>query len=78
MPDHKLVVSADGPEARLGLLQAGVLVEYFLERTRERGIAGNIYKGRISRVLPGMQADAAERFAEAVSKAAPALRVANA
>src|SRR4030095_8602335 len=56
MPDSKLVVSAEGPEARLGHLEDGVLLEYFLERTRERGISGNIYKGRVSRVLPGMQA----------------------
>jgi ribonuclease G len=56
MPENKLVVSADGPEARLGLMEAGVLVEYFLERSRERGISGNIYKARVSRVLPGMQA----------------------
>jgi ribonuclease G len=56
MPDNKLVVSAEGPEARLGLLEGGVLVEYFLERARERGISGNLYKGRVSRVLPGLQA----------------------
>ena len=56
MADNKLVLSAEGPEARLGVLEAGVLVEYFLERTRERGITGNIYKARVSRVLPGMQA----------------------
>jgi len=56
MADNKLVLSAEGPEARLGVLEAGVLVEYFLERSRERGITGNIYKARVSRVLPGMQA----------------------
>ena len=56
MPDNKLVVSSEGPEARLGLLEGGVLVEYFLERARERGISGNLYKGRVSRVLPGLQA----------------------
>jgi ribonuclease G len=56
MADNKLVLSAEGPEARLGILEAGVLVEYFLERTRERGITGNLYKARVSRVLPGMQA----------------------
>src|SRR6188508_1125950 len=54
--DNKLVLSAEGPEARLGILETGVLVEYFLERSRERGITGNIYKARVSRVLPGMQA----------------------
>ena len=56
MADNKLVLSAEGPEARLGVLEAGLLVEYFLERSRERGITGNIYKARVSRVLPGMQA----------------------
>src|SRR6188508_2889320 len=56
MADNKLVLSAEGPEARLGILETGVLVEYFLERSRERGITGNIYKARVSRVLPGMQA----------------------
>src|SRR5687767_14507983 len=56
MGDNKLVVSAEGPEARLGILEGGVLVEYFLERTRERGISGNLYKARVARVLPGMQA----------------------
>jgi ribonuclease G len=56
MPDNKLVVTSEGPEARLGVLEAGVLVEYFLERARERGISGNLYKGRVSRVLPGLQA----------------------
>jgi ribonuclease G len=56
MPETKLVVSSEGPEARLGVLENGALVEYFLERTRERGISGNLYKGRVSRVLPGLQA----------------------
>jgi ribonuclease G len=56
MGENKLVVSAEGPEARLGILEGGVLVEYFLERARERGISGNLYKARVSRVLPGMQA----------------------
>src|SRR5688500_11505077 len=56
MAESKLVLSAEGPEVRLGILEDSVLVEYFLERSRERGITGNIYKARVSRVLPGMQA----------------------
>jgi ribonuclease G len=56
MPETKLVVSSEGPEARLGVLEGGALAEYFLERARERGISGNLYKGRVSRVLPGLQA----------------------
>jgi ribonuclease G len=56
MAETKLVVSSEGPEARLGVLEDGALAEYFLERARERGNAGNLYKGRVSRVLPGLQA----------------------
>ncbi len=56
MPENVLVVNAEGPETRVGLLEDGVLVEYFLERKRERGIVGNIYRGKVTRVLPGMQA----------------------
>jgi ribonuclease G len=56
MPDSRLVVNAEGSETRVGLVEGGSLVEFFLERARDRGIAGNIYKGRVSRVLPGMQA----------------------
>ena len=56
MPENVLVVNAEGPETRVGVLEDGVLVEHFLERKRERGIVGNIYRGRVTRVLPGMQA----------------------
>jgi ribonuclease G len=43
-------------ETRVAVREDGVLVEVLLERTRERSIVGSLYKGRISRVLPGMQA----------------------
>ncbi len=56
MSNRKLVVSAEGSETRVALLEGANLAEYFLERKREAGVAGNIYRGRISRVLPGMQA----------------------
>jgi ribonuclease G len=56
MPETRLVVNAEGSETRVGLVEAGQLVEFFLERGRERGISGNIYKAKVSRVLPGMQA----------------------
>src|SRR5688572_11053433 len=56
MPDNFLVVNAEGPETRVGVVEKGRLVEYFVERKRERGIVGNIYKGKVVRVLPGMQA----------------------
>jgi ribonuclease G len=56
MTRKKLVVNAEGSETRVALTESGELVEYFLERKRETGVAGNIYRGRINRVLPGMQA----------------------
>src|SRR5918912_3019311 len=55
-PSSLLVVNTDGPETRVALVQGGLLAELYVERKRERGIAGNIYKGRVERVLPGMQA----------------------
>jgi ribonuclease G len=56
MSSNLLVVNADGPETRVALIENGVLSELYIERKRERGIVGNIYKGRVLRVLPGMQA----------------------
>ena len=55
-PSSLLVINADGPETRVALVEDGYLGELYIERKRERGIAGNIYKGRVERVLPGMQA----------------------
>ena len=48
-----LVINADGPETRVALVEDGYLGELYIERKRERGIVGNIYKGRVERVLPG-------------------------
>ncbi len=56
MSENVLVVNAEGPETRVGVVRDGVLWEYFLESKRDRGIVGNIYRGRVTRVLPGMQA----------------------
>src|SRR3954466_13952259 len=54
--DSLIVINADGPETRVALVEDGFLGELYIERKRERGIAGNIYKGRVERVLPGRQA----------------------
>ena len=40
---------------RVALIENGQLSELYVERKRDRGVAGNIYKGRVVRVLPGMQ-----------------------
>ena len=51
-----LVVNSTSSETRVALCEDGIVSEFYLERTREQGIVGNIYKGRVLRVLPGMQA----------------------
>lgn len=56
MSENVLVVNAEGPETRVGVVHESVLSEYFVEPKRGRGIVGNIYRGKVTRVLPGMQA----------------------
>src|SRR3954454_18886015 len=51
-----LLINAAGAETRVALVENGTIHEYYLERKSEKGILGNIYKGRVVRVLPGMQA----------------------
>jgi len=51
-----LVVNDAPHEKRVALLEGGALVEVYHERADERGIVGNIYLGRVVRVLPGMEA----------------------
>src|SRR5437868_6630524 len=53
---NMLVVNAEGPEIRVAVVEDGSLAEFFVERKRDRGFVGNIYRGRVTRVLPGMQA----------------------
>jgi ribonuclease G len=53
---QKIIINSTPQEARVALLENDTLVEIHIERTRQRSIAGNIYKGRVVRVLPGMQA----------------------
>ncbi len=55
MQKELLVNSSDG-EIRVALLENGVLTELYYEHKTKQGIMGNIYKGRVTRVLPGMQA----------------------
>jgi ribonuclease G len=50
-----LIVSTTPQETKVALLEDGVVSEIFIEREAHRGIVGNIYKGRVTRVLPGMQ-----------------------
>lgn len=51
-----LVINSTSLEKRVALVKGGALAEFHIERGQERGLVGNIYKGRVLRVLPGMQA----------------------
>ena len=51
-----LIINVTHYETRVALMENGTVSELFIERSGERSIAGNICKGRVVRVLPGMQA----------------------
>ena len=53
---EEILINVTPRETRVALVENGVLNEVFIERTLRRGLVGNIYKGRVNRVLPGMQA----------------------
>jgi ribonuclease G len=52
----ELIINASLPELRIALLESGTIQDLHIERDSNKGIVGNIYKGRVNRVLPGMQA----------------------
>ncbi|MDU2613487.1 MAG: ribonuclease E/G, partial [Pseudomonas aeruginosa] len=53
---EEILINITPMESRVAVVESGVLQEVHVERTQRRGIVGNIYKGRVVRVLPGMQA----------------------
>src|SRR5712691_10306811 len=52
---REIVINATKHESRIAVLDEGQVVELWVERSRHRTIVGNIYKGRVTKVLPGMQ-----------------------
>ncbi len=52
----ELLINVTPSETRVAMIEGGILQEVHIEREARRGMVGNIYKGRVSRVLPGMQA----------------------
>src|SRR4030095_7183545 len=52
----RIVVNAGLTETRVGVQEDNLLTELYLERHRHRSIVGNVYKGVVTNVLPGMQA----------------------
>ncbi len=53
---EEILINVTPSEVRAALLENGVLQEVYIERAARRGLISNIYKGRVLRVLPGMQA----------------------
>ena len=53
--NKEMVISSTPHETRVAILEDDQVVEIFIEREHSRGVVGNIYKGRVSKVLPGMQ-----------------------
>lgn len=54
--EREMIISQDDFETRVAFLEEGRLAEYYFERRAEASIVGNIYKGRVNAVLPGLQA----------------------
>jgi len=53
--NKEMIISSSDYETRVAILEDDQVVEVFIERERQRGVVGNVYKGRVSKVLPGMQ-----------------------
>jgi ribonuclease G len=51
----EMIIASNGHETRVAILEDDLVAEIFIERERNRGVVGNVYKGRVSKVLPGMQ-----------------------
>ena len=52
----ELIINVTFSETRIAFLENGVLTEFFMERKNDKSIVGNIYKGKVVRILPGMDA----------------------
>src|SRR5207247_3018444 len=53
--NKEMIVSSNGHETIVAILEEHLAAESVVQRERQRGVAGNVYKGRVSKVLPGMQ-----------------------
>ena len=51
----EMIISSNSHETMVALLEDDLVAELFIERERQRGVVGNVYKGRVNKVLPGMQ-----------------------
>ncbi len=53
--NKEMIISSNGHETMVAILEDDLVSEVFIERERQRGVVSNVYKGRVSKVLPGMQ-----------------------
>jgi ribonuclease G len=53
--NKEMIIASGGHDTRVAILEDDQVVEVFIERENQRGVVGNVYKGRVSKVLPGMQ-----------------------
>ena len=53
--NKEMIISSTDHDTRVAILEDDQVVEIFIERERSRSVVGNVYKGRVSKVLPGMQ-----------------------
>ena len=53
--DSEILIDVTRDEIRVGLLDGGQVVEFYVERKRDASLVGNIYKGKVVKILPGMQ-----------------------
>jgi ribonuclease G len=53
--NKEMIVTSNGHQTMVSILEDDLVSEVFIERERQRGVVGNVYKGRVSKVLPGMQ-----------------------
>ena len=53
---EEILINVTPQETRVAVVENGVLQEIYIERTMKRGLVGKIFKGKVSRILPGMQA----------------------
>ncbi len=52
---NEIIINGNSREIRVGVLENHVAVEFYIDHKNDEDIVGNIYKGRVTRVLPGMQ-----------------------
>jgi ribonuclease G len=53
--NKEMIVSSDDRETRVAILEDDEVVEIYIEREKQQQVVGNVYKGRVTKVLPGMQ-----------------------